>query len=217
MNTSYNRRHFIKTSAAATAGITTLGLIPSAYPMERTMEDNIHIVGPKEGFAPQIGTLLSMMNWMRAIVLRSVEGMKKEELDHVHDAKSNTIGAMLLHLAATERFYQINTFEWKTEFAGDGKIDWDAAMNLGDKGRQVIKGNDLDYYKTIIAETRAKTVEEFKKRDDAWLMKVDPAFFQKMPTNNYCKWFHVCEHESNHNGQIKWLKSRLPGAKDGND
>lgn len=33
------------------------------------------------------------------------------------------------------------------------------------------------------------------------------------PTNNYCKWFHVCEHESNHNGQIKFLKSRLPGAK----
>ena len=37
------------------------------------------------------------------------------------------------------------------------------------------------------------------------------------PTNNYCKWFHVCEHESNHNGQIKWIKSRLPGAKAGND
>jgi hypothetical protein len=33
------------------------------------------------------------------------------------------------------------------------------------------------------------------------------------PTNNYCKWFHVCEHESNHNGQIKLLAKRLPGAK----
>jgi hypothetical protein len=29
------------------------------------------------------------------------------------------------------------------------------------------------------------------------------------PTNNYCKWFHVCEHESNHNGQIKWIRGRL--------
>ena len=35
------------------------------------------------------------------------------------------------------------------------------------------------------------------------------------PTNNYCKWFHVCEHESNHNGQIKFLKTRLPGARAG--
>ena len=32
--------------------------------------------------------------------------------------------------------------------------------------------------------------------------------------NNYAKWFHVAEHESNHDGQIKFLKRRLPGAKD---
>jgi hypothetical protein len=31
--------------------------------------------------------------------------------------------------------------------------------------------------------------------------------------NNYAKWFHVAEHESNHDGQIKLLKSRVPGAK----
>ena len=29
----------------------------------------------------------------------------------------------------------------------------------------------------------------------------------------YAKWFHVAEHESNHDGQIKFLKSRLPGSK----
>ena len=28
-----------------------------------------------------------------------------------------------------------------------------------------------------------------------------------------CKWFHVCEHESHHAGQIDMLKKRLPGAK----
>jgi hypothetical protein len=48
-----------------------------------------------------------------------------------------------------------------------------------------------------------------EKRDDAWLMQVDPDSGNE-PINNYCKWFHVCEHESNHNGQIKWLKARLP-------
>jgi hypothetical protein len=34
-----------------------------------------------------------------------------------------------------------------------------------------------------------------------------------MGMNNYGKWFHVAEHESNHNGQIKFLKSRVPGGK----
>ena len=56
---------------------------------------------------------------------------------------------------------------------------------------------------------REQTLMELRKRDDAWLMKVDRDWAWG-PTNNYCKWFHVCEHESNHNGQIKWLKGRLP-------
>jgi hypothetical protein len=154
---------------------------------------------------------------MRMVVLRSVKDMSQADLDYLHDASSNTIGAMLLHLAATERYYQINTFGWKEDAAGDSKINWDAAGDLGDKGRKEIKGNKLDYYQAILAETRAATMNEFKKRDDAWLMKVDPKFFGNEPTNNFCKWFHVCEHESNHNGQIKYIKSRLPGAKPGKD
>ena len=31
--------------------------------------------------------------------------------------------------------------------------------------------------------------------------------------NIYWKWFHVCEHESHHTGQIAFLTKRLPGAK----
>ena len=33
------------------------------------------------------------------------------------------------------------------------------------------------------------------------------------PTNNFCKWFHVCEHESHPAGQIDLLIKRTPGAK----
>ncbi|WP_421827862.1 hypothetical protein [Larkinella sp.] len=39
----------------------------------------------------------------------------------------------------------------------------------------------------------------------------------KMSINTYWKWFHVCEHESNHQGQIAFLKSRLPGGKPAKD
>ena len=133
---------------------------------------------------------------------------------------ANTIGSMLLHLAATERQYQIHTFEEKPYhdwYLGDAKVDWKSAMLLGEDGRKNIKGNNLKYYTDILTEVRAKTEAEFKKRDDSWLAKTDPSFFMKQPTNNFCKWFHVCEHESNHNGQMKWIKSRLPGAKSGND
>ena len=212
------RRSFIKTATALTTGLTGIAVFPqTGWAMDKIPEDGIHIIGPKEGFSPQIGTLVSMMNWMRMVVLHSVNNMTKDELDYLHDPKSNTIGAMLLHLAATEAFYKANTFEGRSEYNDAEKAKWQAAMGLGDLGRKTIKGNDLNYYLNILKETRESTLAEFKKRDDKWLMKVDPEFFGNQPTNNYCKWFHVCEHESNHNGQIKWIKSRLPGAKAGND
>src|SRR3989337_3417986 len=213
-----NRRNFIKTATALTTGLTGIAVFPqTSWAMDKSPEDSIHIIGPKEGFSPQIGTLVSMMNWMRAVVLRSVKDLAKEQHDYLHDPKSNAIGAMLLHLAATEIFYRANTFEGRQDFNEEEKVKWGAAMSLGDEGRKMIKGNDLNYYLNILKETREKTLKEFKKRDDKWLMTVDPQFFGRQPTNNYCKWFHVCEHESNHNGQIKWIKSRLPGAKGSND
>ncbi|NEU08457.1 DinB family protein [Flavihumibacter sp. R14] len=210
MTRKIDRRSFVKTTTVIGACLASGGILPvMGMTKDPGSQENIHIIGPREGFSPQVGTLLSMMTWMRTVVLSSVENMTKDELDYLHDAESNTIGAMLLHLAATERIYQIGTFNWKVGFKGDGKIDWEAAMALGDKGRKQIKGNNLDYYINILTETRATTIDEFGQRDDKWLAKVDPAFFQNMPTNNYCKWFHVCEHESNHNGQIKWIKSRI--------
>jgi hypothetical protein len=174
----------------------------------------MNIVGPKKGYSPQIGTLVSMMAFMRAQVLSSVKGMSVKDLDFLLDEKANRIGAMLLHLVAVEKFYQANTFDG---LAGDKipeawKEQWGPAMELGDPGRKAIQGHDLDYYLNQLNETREKTLSEFRKRDDAWLMGVDKTWGWG-PTNNYCKWFHVTEHEANHNGQIKLLKSRLPGAK----
>ncbi len=210
----FDRRSFIKTSAGVVTG---LALFPQTGTARIKPADSIHIIGPMEGYSPQLGTLVSMMNWMRQVVLFSVEGLSQKDLDYLHDPKANTIGAMLLHLAATEAFYQANTFEGLSTYKESDKEKWNAAMHLGDEGRKSIKGNNLDYYLSVLKEGREKTLAEFRKRDDEWLAKVDPSFFEKKPTNNYCKWFHVCEHESNHNGQIKFIKGRLPGAKSGND
>ena len=211
------RRKFIQTTAALTTAFTGISLFPqNVFSMDTTPADNINIIGPKEGFSPHIGTLVSMMNWMRKTILQPVQNMTMEQLDYLHDPKSNTIGAMLLHLAATEKYYQLNTFEgmkwgsWNESI----KKQWDVPMNLGDESRKQLKGKNLNHYLTILNEVRERSIAEFKKRDDAWLLKAD-ATWGWGPTNNYCKWFHVVEHESNHNGQIKWIKSRLPGARAG--
>ena len=208
------RRQFVKTTAAITAGLAGLPLFAQVGCSMGQDQEGPNIIGPRKGYSPQIGTLVSMLDWMRAVVLSSVTDMKAKDLDYVHDAKSNTIGAMLLHLAAIERYYQLETLEgikWADRSEAI-KQQWDIPLDLGEQARKTIRGNSLDYYLTALQEVRAKSLQELKQRDDAWLMAVDQAW-PWGPTNNYCKWFHVCEHESNHNGQIKWIKSRLPGAK----
>jgi len=205
------RRDFLKASATLTAAIAGCGLLAEPSHSE---EAELFIVGPKKGYSPQIGTMVSMMAFMRWQVLSSVKGMSTKDLDFLLDDKANRIGALLLHLVAVEKFYQLNTFEG----LGENKIpeawkeEWGPAMELGDPGRKMIQGKTLDYYLNNLNETREKSLAEFRKRDDAWLMSVDKTWGWG-PTDNYCKWFHVTEHEANHNGQIKMLKSRLPGAK----
>ena len=207
LSTAKSRRSFLVSS---TASLGALPFIKMSDTVQNQTSDNLNEIGPKSGFTPQVGTLVSMMNWMRGPILSSVRGLTVSELDYLHDEKSNTIGAMLLHLAATERYYQLHTFEGMKWGSWDRKIktEWDTPMDLGEKGRQIIKGHSLDFYLEKLESVRAKSLEELATRNDEWLLSVDKSWFWG-PTNNYCKWFHVVEHESNHNGQIKYIKSRI--------
>ena len=230
MNTpiTNGRRGFLRGLAALGAGVAGFSLLPSAgFAATSTVaatagvaaadpDKDLTIIGPKEGYSPQIGTLVSMMGFMRWQVLGSVKGMTTEQLDFLLDDKANRIGAMLNHLAATDALYHEHVFkgvEWGKWDSGVQQ-KWGVAMALGDPARQAIKGNNLDYYLTMLSETRESTLAELRKRDDKWLMTVDQQW-PWGPTNNYCKLFHVCEHEGNHNGQIKLVKGRIPGIKAG--
>jgi uncharacterized damage-inducible protein DinB len=236
-----HRRDFLKSAAGITAGAATLGLVSNCATIASAADASSQnpaadakpqaagalaptgpaasradasIIGPKAGLTPQVGTMASMLTWIQHAVVTPVKDLTRADLDWLFDANANSIGALLLHLAATETYYQFNTFDgmkWGG-WSDAVKQKWDAAMNLGAAGRSTIKGHDLDFYLTALSEARDKTLEGFRKRDDAWLMTVDQTW-PWGPTNNYCKWFHVCEHESHHAGQIDLLIKRLPGAK----
>ena len=207
-----NRRNFLRNATLVAAGSAGFSMLPLDSFGNTNEGDNPNIIGPLQGYSPQIGVLVSMMNWIRESVIRAAKDLKPEELDFLMDPKANTIGAMLSHLAATETIYQDLTFYKLQDFSDANKKRWNVAMELGDEGRKQIKGNNLDYYLSALQEVREKSLTEFKKRDDKWLAEVDPHFFGNEPTNNYCKWFHVCEHEANHRGQITLVRKRLPGA-----
>ena len=203
-----NRRSFLKFGAVLATGASALTVFSGPAVAQ---DDESWVIGPKPGFTPEIGTLTSMLAFTRMQVLHSVKGMSVADLDWLIDTKANTIGALLNHLAATDAYYHLNSFggmKWDS-WSDDIKKKWDVPMNLGEPARKSIKGNNLDYYLNLLHETREKTLAELKKRDDKWLTALDT----EMGMNDYGKWFHVAEHESNHNGQIKFLKSRVPGAK----
>ncbi len=205
-----NRRTFLKAGVGLAAGASALAFAPQPAV---AAEEEAWIVGPQPGFSPEIGTLVSMLAFTREQAVYNVKGMSQQDLDYLLDAKANTIGALLLHLAATDHYYGLNTFggmKWDS-WPDDEKKKWDIPMNLGEPARRAIKGHSLDFYLTALHESREKNLAEFRKRDDKWLtIVVNEGDFK---ANNYAKWFHVAEHESNHDGQIKFLKSRLPGAK----
>jgi hypothetical protein len=207
-----DRRNFLKFAAALAGGASSwYGVGIAAQTQAQSQESSPWVIGPKPGFTPEIGTLSSMMAFTRMQVVQAVKGLSVADLDFLLDSKANTIGALLNHLAATEAFYQANSFDgYNWDKMPDAvKQKWEVAMNLGEPARKSIKGNSLDYYLDLLHKGREKTLAEFKKRDDKWLATVDPEF----GGNNFGKWFHVAEHESNHNGQIKFLRSRIPGAK----
>jgi uncharacterized damage-inducible protein DinB len=208
------RRSFLGgTAALFAAGLS--GILP-APSVAAADAPGLNILGPRPGYSPQVGTFVSMLAWLREAngVLSATKGLTQADLDVLFDANANTIGALMLHLAATEVYYGMNTFDgmkWGT-WSDAIKQKWDAAMNLGDAGRKTIKGRERDYYVEILNEVRGKTLAEFKKRDDKWLLTEinDPDWG---PCNNLAKWFHVCEHEAHHTGQIALLRKRIPGAK----
>lgn len=206
-NESLDRRKFMgMVGLSAVAGSLFLPGQGIANPA-KTIDGNINHIGPMPGYTPQIGTLISMLDWISDSVIRATKQLTVRELDHLHDKDSNSIGALMLHVAATEVIYQDITFNNLNNFSKENKDKWDVAMELGPAAQTKIKGNKHEYYVEAINAVRTKTKMEMKKKDDTWLLSGET---KDWDWNNYCKWFHVVEHFANHRGQITWYSKRLP-------
>jgi uncharacterized damage-inducible protein DinB len=168
--------------------------------------ENLYVVGELPGFTPQIGRLVSMMRYVRHITLDDVAGLGAKELDYLHDSNSNSIGALLAHVAAVECWYQAQTLE-NRDLREEEMRECGAALDLGEPARSEIRGYELDFYVKRLERVRAHTLSELARRDDAWLEAQAP-FWHGEPANNHFKWFHVFEDELNHRGQIRWLRKR---------
>jgi len=168
-------------------------------------EEDLFLIRDIPGFTPQIGRLVSMMNYVRYTTLSAVAGLGVDQLDYRYDPQSNSIGALLSHIAATEVGYQAATF-YARDLNVEERHEWGAALELGERAKREIIGHELDYYLSRLEQVRATTLAELGRRDDQWLEE-QTSFGSEQRVNNYFKWFHVFGHELNHRGQIRWLRS----------
>src|SRR5712691_8840476 len=99
---------------------------------------DLFLIAEISGFTPQIGRLVSMMNYVRSTTLSAVAGLGVSELDYLHDPQSNSIGALLSHIAAAEVGYQAATFLGRG-LDEEEKQEWGAALDLRSEERRVGK------------------------------------------------------------------------------
>ncbi|PKV52033.1 uncharacterized protein DUF664 [Aquimarina sp. MAR_2010_214] len=166
--------------------------------------DIINIDKIKEEYSPNIGTLIAMFYNLDDRLKKAVQELSSKEIDYFLNPKTNSIGALIIHLAAIEISYQVDTFEDR-EFNEVEQQKWETAYYLGEAAQKEYKGYEIDYYLDILRQVRKKTLIEFKKLNDEWLKE---ATLNSIYDNHY-KWLHVLEHYSYHIGQIIMLKKLI--------
>lgn len=167
-----------------------------------------YLITDLKGYTPQIGRLVSMMNYARSVTIDSVKNLTPSQLDFLLDEKANSIGALLMHIASTDFFFRILSFE-KRELTAEEDKEWEAASYLEEPARKLIKGNNVEYYLEVLKNERNTVLERLKAVNDDWLNEEMPLWDNK-PANNYFMWFHVIEDEINHRGQINLIRKRIP-------
>jgi uncharacterized damage-inducible protein DinB len=148
---------------------------------------------------------VGILAYARQTTLTAVDGLSVADLDHLHDDSSNSIGALLAHIAAVERGYQYIVFEERAPSAEETAA-LEPALTLGAEGRRLLRDKPLEHYLHELTEARRITLAGLAARDDEWLelpLRAAPAM------NAHWAWFHVAEDEINHRGQIRWLRARL--------
>lgn len=161
-------------------------------------------VEPQEGYTTQIGSMVYMLEDLKHRITDMVKNLDTYQTDYQIDKDANSIGSLILHLASTEAYFQVETLENRT-FTDEEEQLWMPGAGLSDEAKGSSKGKPIDYYLNLWNKVRLKTLEGLKQKDDQWFAKsIDESM------NYHWAWYHVMEHQANHMGQIAHIQNRIP-------
>ena len=172
--------------------------------MTQQPTDNPFVIGPRDGFTPRVGVLVSCLQNTRHYLRNAMRDLSLEQLDARPQRARNTIGQLLAHVAAAETMFQRLLFKGR-RFNNAERERWGACFEFGDSVWS--HGRSLEAYLHDLDAARAHTLEGLKTRDDAWLDTPRP--FAGHPANHHYFWFHFLQDEARHTGQIILLRKHL--------
>ena len=161
---------------------------------------NAQEINSTKGYDTHIGVMVYMLEDLKSEIVSSTRGLNQFETDFQFDKQANSIGAIILHLAAVEVAYQKTSFGeyMNNEYEKEEQELLEMSIDL-DTTKELLKEKPIKYYLSIYKKVRKNTLRELKIRNDNWWTK-----------NSHWAWFHVMEHQANHYGQIKLIKARFP-------
>jgi len=154
-------------------------------------------------YTPQIAVLIGMLQDLGKRMIRTVQELTAQEIDYIPNENLNSISVLITHIAATERYYQICTFEQR-KFTEAEKQVWETALGMGEKAHKTYAGYPIAHYIDIYDNVRNKTLDLFKDKSDDWLQEIS-----LHGNHHHHHWLHVLEHQSFHLGQMVLLKKMM--------
>src|SRR5690606_36936431 len=97
---------------------------------------------PEKGYSPQIGVMVDMLEDLKNRITEQTRNLDEEQTDFLFDKQANSIGAIIMHLAATESYYQVETLEERAWTEEEAKF-WEVASALGSEAREKLKGKPI--------------------------------------------------------------------------
>jgi len=164
-----------------------------------------HFYKPHQAKFPVLELLMSSFSYSREMTIQVVSGLSIQQLDYNFDSKSNSIGSLLMHIAALEYLYQRLIFDKRYLNLNENEF-WHGAF-CADLPKRRIRGNSLSFYLDIMNRVREETISKLNDKDDDWLFESGDSVL--VSQNNYSNLFHLIEDEISHVGQIKMIKKRI--------
>jgi uncharacterized damage-inducible protein DinB len=169
---------------------------------------------PVEGFTPQIGRYVAQLMQVRDRLKEELEGLTQAQLDWHPDEQTESIGTLLLHIAAVE-------WSWLHEDIFGTPDDeypgsWEEAMPIR-VGAAQVSGRPIEEYVRHLDAMREDTLKVLRGFSDEDLKRLvgeaePPPGLEprsELYTIDWIIW-HVIEHEAEHVGQVELLRRLAP-------